>query len=158
MIDAKNKILKIIKIHLIQNYAIKHFHLNYDFLKVKEVYGKKQNILIDSLLFFEKLINGIMEDEKKYKSTEEKIDLYFKAKKKYSVIKGIMKNKKFVEEMKIKRQKEIENNLSKNNKIIFKPIHKIDCKPKLKTNVKIIKNKNININEEDNNLNYILYK
>ena len=158
MIDAKNKILKIIKIPLIQNYAIKHFHLNYDFLKVKEVYGKKQNILIDSLLFFEKLINGIMEDEKKYKSTEEKIDLYFKAKKKYSVIKGIMKNKKFVEEMKIKRQKEIETILSRNNKIIFKPIHKIDYKPKLKTNVKIIKNKNININEEDNNLNYILYK
>jgi hypothetical protein len=157
MIDAKNKILNIIKIPLIQNYAIKHFHLNYDFLKVKEVYGKKQNILIDSLLFFEKLINGIMEDEKKYKSTEEKIDLYFKAKKKYSVIKGIMKNKKFVEEMKIKRQKEIETILSRNNKILFKPIHKIDCKPKLKPNVKIIKNKNININEEDNNFNDILY-
>ena len=158
MINLKNQVYKIIKDPLIQNHAIKHFHLNYDFLNTKDILKKKkQNILMDSLLFYENLINLIMDEEIKYKNTEYKMNLYINAKKKYLVIKGIMKNKKYVEEMRIKRENQIENILNKNDKIIIKPIRKIENKPKVKINVKLIKKRNNSIQPEINNINEKLY-
>ena len=158
MFNLKNQVNNIIKHPLIQNHAIKHFHLNYDFLKTNEIYKKKKpNILMDSLLFYENLINLIMDEEIKYKNTEYKMNLYINAKKKYLVIKGIMKNKKYVEEMRIKRENQIENILNKNDKIIIKPIRKIENKPKVKINVKLIKKRNNSIQPEINNINEKLY-
>ena len=158
MFNLKNQVNNIIKHPLIQNHAIKHFHLNYDFLKTNEIYKKKKpNILMDSLLFYENLINLIMDEEIKYKNTEYKMNLYINAKKKYLVIKGIMKNKKYVEEMRVKRENQIENILNKNDKIIIKPIRKIENKPKVKINVKLIKKRNNSIQPEINNINEKLY-
>ena len=158
MFNLKKQVFNIIKDPLIQNHAIKHFHLNYDFLKTTESYKKKkQNLLMDSLFFYETLINLIMDEEIKYKNTEYKMNLYINAKKKYLVIKGIMKNKKYVEEMRIKRENQIENILNKNDKIIIKPIRKIENKPKVKINVKLIKKRNNSIQPEINNINEKLY-
>ncbi len=158
MFNLKKQVLNIIKDPLIQNHAIKHFHLNYDFLKTTESYKKKkQNLLMDSLFFYETLINLIMDEEIKYKNTEYKMNLYINAKKKYLVIKGIMKNKKYVEEMRIKREKKIEDILNKNDKFIIKPIRKIEKKPKVKINIKLIKKRNNSIQPEINNVNDKLY-
>ena len=158
MFNLKKQVLNIIKDPLIQNHAIKHFHLNYDFLKTTESYKKKkQNLLMDSLFFYETLINLIMDEEIKYKNTEYKMNLYINAKKKYLVIKGIMKNKKYVEEMRIKREKKIEDILNKNDKFIIKPIRKIENKPKVKINTKLIKKRNNSIRPEINNVNDKLY-
>lgn len=158
MFNLKKQVFNIIKDPLIQNHAIKHFHLNYDFLKTTESYKKKkQNLLMDSLFFYETLINLIMDEEIKYKNTEYKMNLYINAKKKYLVIKGIMKNKKYVEEMRIKREKKIEDILNKNDKFIIKPIRKIENKPKVKINTKLIKKRNNSIRPEINNVNDKLY-
>ena len=158
MFNLKKQVFNIIKDPLIQNHAIKHFHLNYDFLKTTESYKKKkQNLLMDSLFFYETLINLIMDEEIKYKNTEYKMNLYINAKKKYLVIKGIMKNKKYVEEMRIKREKKIEDILNKNDKFIIKPIRKIEKKPKVKINIKLIKKRNNSIQPEINNVNDKLY-
>ena len=158
MFNLKKQVFNIIKDPLIQNHAIKHFHLNYDFLKTNESYKKKkQNLLMDSLFFYETLINLIMDEEIKYKNTEYKMNLYINAKKKYLVIKGIMKNKKYVEEMRIKREKKIEDILNKNDKFIIKPIRKIENKPKVKINTKLIKKRNNSIQPEINNVNDKLY-
>ena len=158
MFNLKKQVFNIIKDPLIQNHAIKHFHLNYDFLKTTESYKKKkQNLLMDSLFFYETLINLIMDEEIKYKNTEYKMNLYINAKKKYLVIKGIMKNKKYVEEMRIKREKKIEDILNKNDKFIIKPIRKIENKPKVKINTKLIKKRNNSIQPEINNVNDKLY-
>ena len=158
MINLKNQVYKIIKDPLIQNHAIKHFHLNYDFLKTTESYKKKkQNLLMDSLFFYETLINLIIDEDCKKKNSEYKMNLYINAKKKYLVIKGIMKNKKYVEEMRIKREKKIEDILNKNDKFIIKPIRKIEKKPKVKINTKLIKKRNNSIRPEINNVNDKLY-
>ena len=98
-----------------------------------------------------------MDEEIKYKNTEYKMNLYINAKKKYLVIKGIMKNKKYVEEMRIKREKKIEDILNKNDKFIIKPIRKIENKPKVKINTKLIKKRNNSIQPEINNVNDKLY-
>jgi hypothetical protein len=78
-------------------------------------------------------------------------------KKKNKVIKGIMKKKKYVEEMRIKREKKIEDILNKNDKFIIKPIRKIEKKPKVKINIKLIKKRNNSIQPEINNVNDKLY-
>ena len=59
--------------------------------------------------------------------------------------------------MRVKRENQIENILNKNDKIIIKPIRKIENKPKVKINVKLIKKRNNSIQPEINNINEKLY-
>ena len=156
---------KKLKFMINQNY-FKYYlkeKLNIDLDKNQKKFVLNKNIIssiIINLNYLEKIINYLVDKDKELK--EKFPEKYLKEKNKLNEIKGVIKNKKFIEEMLLNHEKQIKRIFDKNNKIIFKKVHRIednlrfsDINPnnhKKKDKNKFVAKKNVNEYE-----NFILY-
>ena len=137
--------------------------LNIDLNKNQKKFVLNKNIIssiIINLNYLEKIINYLVDKDKELK--EKFPEKYLKEKNKLNEIKGVIKNKKFIEEMLLNHEKQIKRIFDKNNKIIFKKVHRIednlrfsDINPnnhKKKDKNKFVAKKNVN--EYENFISY----
>ena len=156
---------KKLKFMINQNY-FKYYlkeKLNIDLNKNQKKFVLNKNIIssiIINLNYLEKIINYLVDKDKELK--EKFPEKYLKEKNKLNEIKGVIKNKKFIEEMLLNHEKQIKRIFDKNNKIIFKKVHRIednlrfsDINPnnhKKKDKNKFVAKKNVN--EYENFISY----
>ena len=156
---------KKLKFMINQNY-FKYYlkeKLNIDLNKNQRKFVLNKNIIssiIINLNYLEKIINYLVDKDKELK--EKFPEKYLKEKNKLNEIKGVIKNKKFIEEMLLNHEKQIKRIFDKNNKIIFKKVHRIednlrfsDINPnnhKKKDKNKFVAKKNVN--EYENFISY----
>ncbi len=156
---------KKLKFMINQNYFKSYLkdYLNIDLNKNQKKFVFNKNIIssiIINLNYLEKIINYLVDKDKELK--EKFPEKYLKEKNKLNEIKGVIKNKKFIEEMLLDHEKQMKRIFDKNNKIIFKKVHRIednlrfsDINPnnhKKKDKNKFVAKKNVNEYE-----NFILY-
>ena len=123
----RKKLKFVVNQSFFKKFLKENLNIDLDKNQKKFVFNYNKNIIsniITNLNYLEKIINYLVDKDKKLK--EKFPEKYLKAKNKINEIKGVIKNKKFIEEMLLNQEKQIKRIFEKNNKIIFKKVHRIE--------------------------------